>query len=310
MSSRPETLCCIVNPASGQDEPVLAVLNRAWGDAVDWRVELTHTDGDAIRLAREAVAEGVAGVAVYGGDGTVAEVATGLAGSDVPLAILPGGTGNAVAQELGVPVDLAAAAALAVDPRARRVPVDAMRSGDRLFLLRFGIGAEARAIGGASRERKDSLGWFAYLEGAIQEYRGAEPARYRFHSEGSTLELDTVSCAVANVGRIGRGGLRFSQHIEPDDGWLDLLVVRRWDAGMLGAAGLRLLGFEAEPRQFDEDPGDAALLHYRVRELRVETDEPMPVHGDGDLLGETPFGVSIETGVLQVLVPAAPGASG
>ena len=100
----------IVNPAAGRDRPMLSVFNSVFQPAqVDWDVSITKTAGDARRLARQAAAAGVEAIAVYGGDGTVMEVASALVDTQTPMIILPGGTGNSVANELGIPRDIAQA---------------------------------------------------------------------------------------------------------------------------------------------------------------------------------------------------------
>ena len=104
---------------------MLNVLNTVFREAgIDWDVFITKDAGDAERLAREAAEAGVDAVVVYGGDGTVTEAAAGLVGTEVPLAILPGGTANAIALALGIPTDLEAAAALL----ARNTATPAMSS--------------------------------------------------------------------------------------------------------------------------------------------------------------------------------------
>src|SRR5512135_2502198 len=91
----------IVNPASGKDQPILHTLNSVFHPAgIDWDIYVTKAGGDARRLAQEAVQAGADAVAVYGGDGTVAEVAAGLFDSEMPVVILPGGTTNATARSL------------------------------------------------------------------------------------------------------------------------------------------------------------------------------------------------------------------
>jgi len=96
----------IINPAAGQAEPILNVLNSVLRPAgIRWDVCVTNEDGDARQYAQLAVTAGVDAVAVYGGDGTVTEAASGLIGSTMPLAILPGGTGNTMAIELGIPAN-------------------------------------------------------------------------------------------------------------------------------------------------------------------------------------------------------------
>src|SRR5512139_4251609 len=127
----------IINPAAGHDEPILNVLNDVFHPAgVDWDISITHKFGDASRLAKEAVAMGVDLVAGYGGDGTQMEVANGLIGSGVPLAMLPGGTGNAMAHDLNIPINLRQAAELIVTSNNRRA-VDLARLEDKVYMLRL-----------------------------------------------------------------------------------------------------------------------------------------------------------------------------
>ena len=108
-----ERIHVIINPAAGQDQPILNTLNDVFNQfKVDWEVSITKKFGDATQMARAAAASGVDLVVGYGGDGTQMEVANGVLGSDTPMAILPGGTGNAMAFELNIPRDLRQAAEL------------------------------------------------------------------------------------------------------------------------------------------------------------------------------------------------------
>ena len=97
----------IINPASGQPQPILNRLNDVFHPAgVHWDISITQQGGDATRFARQAIADGADVVAVYGGDGTVMEVAQAVMGGDVPMAILPGGTANLMSVEMGIPKNL------------------------------------------------------------------------------------------------------------------------------------------------------------------------------------------------------------
>ena len=146
----------IINPAAGQNEPILNILNDVFHPAgVNWDVSLTHQSGDATRLAEDAAALGVDLVVAYGGDGTQMEVANGLLGTGVPQAILPGGTGNAMAHELKVPINTRQAAELIVSSSKRRA-VDLAKIGDQIFMLRAYCGLSADEA--ASREQKDKYG--------------------------------------------------------------------------------------------------------------------------------------------------------
>ncbi|MEZ6003341.1 MAG: diacylglycerol kinase family lipid kinase [Planctomycetota bacterium] len=292
----------IINPASGQPEPVLAGLNRAWGGgAVAWNVSITQDAGDGYRLARQAVEDGADAIAVYGGDGTVSEVAHALCGGRTPLAILPGGTGNAAAQELDIPLDLEAAARLAVDPNTRWGAVDLLKVRDRVSLLRIGIGFDAQTMNSATREWKDKLGWFAYPFAAIRELGNAEPGQVELVMDGEPYETPAFAVVLANVGRMGRAGARFPGDVNPSDGLMDVYVVRSMDLASLVTVAKRLL---AGKETGDAGPTDP-LLHFQCKDIEVRTlGAPMPLHIDGDPCGETPICVETLAGALPVLLPA------
>ena len=170
----------IINPAAGHDEPILNTLNDVFHSAgVDWDVRITHKAGDATRFAKEAAAMGVDLVAGYGGDGTQMEVANGLLGSGVPQAILPGGTGNAMARDLNIPIDLRQAAELIVSSPKRRA-VDLARIGDRVFMLRAYTGVSTQDA--ASREEKDKLGQLAYIQASMKIITHMNPSTLSRHS--------------------------------------------------------------------------------------------------------------------------------
>ncbi len=291
----------ILNPASGSDEPVLATLSDVLGPSgVDWEARVTTGPDDARTFAEEARKQGADLVLAYGGDGTVSDVATALAGGESPMAILPGGTGNAVAQELGIPGDLRAALDLALDPDAVVQPIDCVRVRDRCCLLRVGIGADARMIEGANREAKDRLGWFAYLVSALAQVRDPKPSTYRLDLDGSELELEALSIVLANIGRMGRAGMRFAEDVDPCDGLMDVFVIRDASPASVATVGASLLGLTVPTEESDE-PGPYS--RWRARRVQVEARPAQEVHVDGDLLGETPLDVRVEPAVLRILVP-------
>jgi diacylglycerol kinase (ATP) len=141
LGKTPQRVFVVINPAAGQDQPILKSLNKIFQEnGVDWDIAITKDRGDGQRLAREAVRAGVDLVVVNGGDGTVMECASGLIGSNVPMVILPGGTANVMARELGLPFDLIEALTLAVNPEAVIRSVDMGQVGEHYFLLRAGMG--------------------------------------------------------------------------------------------------------------------------------------------------------------------------
>ncbi len=286
----------ILNPAAGQDEAVLPTLNRVFREAdIEWDVSLTHERGDARRLAREAVQAGAELVAAYGGDGTVMETASGLVGSDVPLGILPGGTANVMAIELGVPRELEAAARLLLAPDVERRALDVGRVGEEHFLLRLGTGFEAVVIEGAERELKDRMGTLAYILSAIKALREPPQTTYRLLLDDESVQIEGMSCLVANSGNLGLPGLALHPKIDVSDGLLDVVVIRQVDFDTLISLAASVAGVENVPE---------SLPHWQVRRVRIESDPVQDVQADGEMIGETPIEVEVVPQALQVVVPA------
>ena len=257
----------IINPAAGQDEPILNVLNHVFHPAgVDWDNSLTHKSGDATRLAAEAAAAGVDLVAAYGGDGTQMEVANGLLGTGVPQAILPGGTGNAMAHDLGISLNLGEAAELIVTSPKRQA-VDLARIGDTVFMLRAYAGVSADEA--ASREEKDKYGQLAYIQAGLKFLKEVKTAHYKATVDGEIIEVEAVICYILNAGSIGVQPLRaVSKYI------------------------------------FHHEGSDAGVYHWRGKEITFEADPVQDVWIDGELGGKTPFTVNTLPQALEIVVPA------
>ncbi len=282
----------IINPASGQDRPVLAILNSVFQPAgVDWDVLITKKAGDARRLARESAEAGVDAVAVYGGDGTVMEVVSGLVGTKTPLAIFPGGTGNVASFELGIPGDLAEACALVCSNENQIRQVDLGQVDDNYFMLSAGVGFATSMIKGADRDAKDRLGILAYVAAGLQALREPLAARYQLTLDGKEIETEGITCLIANSGAIGQLGLKFVQAIDISDGLLDVIVIQQGDLGSLlsVAASVITRADSAEP-----------LRHWQAREIKLVTE---PVQIDGEVLGRTPLNVKIAPGAARIIVP-------
>jgi diacylglycerol kinase (ATP) len=284
----------VINPAAGQDRPVLAILNRAFRAAeVDWDIGITKIDGDAAKLAQAAVESGYDVVAALGGDGTVMEVAGSLAGSETPLAILPGGTANVMSVELGLPNDLTFATSLITGEHQIRA-IDVGRLGERKFLLRIGIGLEAVMVGRAERDLKDRVGVLAYGVSAVQALREPMVSNYQIAIDGKLVEAAGVSCVVANVGSLGQGQFTLSPDIAVDDGLLDVVVLERADfVSLISVASSVLRGL----------PVEQGLLHWQAREITVIAEPPQPIQVDGEIIEPGPITARIDPSALKVIVP-------
>lgn len=306
-----ETIHVIVNPAAGKDEAVLAVLNRVFRHfGVAWTLSVTHQKHDAQRQAEEALAREVDVIAAYGGDGTVAAVASVLCGTQTPLAILPGGTANVFAQELSLPRSLEKAVRLAAGENAmlRRVDVG-MVNGHR-FLLRVGIGLEAQMIATADRDLKARLGIFAYLWAAAHNARSLQPKQYQLTIDGKDVAVEAITCGISNSGHVGIG-FNISPRIKIDDGRLDVFAIR---PAALPDIAQRLTHMVTEANSaasVTEAVRNVELLrllsidsvfHRQAKEIIVRAEQRQPVQYDGELIEEQELLCRVRPNSLKVLV--------
>lgn len=282
----------IINPASGKDEPIINILNDVFHTyGVEWDVSLTHKFGDATELATAAAASGKYDLVTgYGGDGTQMEIANGMRGSAVPMAILPGGTGNAMAFELEIPRDLRQAAELICTSQKLQT-VDLAKAGDTFFMLRLYSGVEEGQK--TSREQKDKYGILAYPLSVLEMGRELNHAHYTLTIDGETIEEDGVACFVVNAGSIGGVNLSFDQNIDVGDGLLDIFMVNTSISSLRSAAG-----------RFMKISSNQAGLHvWRGKEIVMTADPPQTIWVDGELLGPTPLTITSVPGALKIIVP-------
>ena len=285
----------IINPASGQPQPILHTLNSVFHPAgIDWEITLTKKSGDAQRAAHEAAEAGADIVAAYGGDGTMMEVSQGLMGSDVPLAILPGGTANLVSVELNIPKDLQQAAELIVNENTEIKKVDMGKIGDDYFLLRVGLGIAAEKVKKADREMKDKYGLAAYSIAALQAMSDAKQAHYKFTLDGKVVEADGVTCLVDNAGNLGMPGFKAANNITMWDGLLDLILVADLGIRSLAATAQSVLGKETPPDK---------IQHWQAKKITIETEKPMIVNVDGEMKGTTPLTIEVVPSAVSVITP-------
>jgi len=286
----------IINPAAGKDQPILKVLNAAFRPAgIDWDVVITKEAGDGRRLAEEAVKAGADAVVVHGGDGTVMEVASGLVGSDTPLAIIPGGTANVLSRELNIPVDLVEACSLIINPDALVRKIDVGKLDDHFFVLRAGMGFEADMVEGADRDLKDRMWLLAYTFSAMQALAEPTIARYRITLDGKLVETEGLTCMIANSGNVGTPGITLHPAINISDGLLDVIVVTKADLPSLVALVASVVGKSESPN---------TLQHWQARQVTVESDPPQNVQLDGEMVGSTPVSASLIPHAIRVIVPA------
>ena len=253
-------------------------------------VFVTEGVGHARALAKAAVGRGARLVMAWGGDGTINEVASALAFDEVPLGIIPAGSGNGLARELGVNPrpERAIADALAAEPR----PMDLGEIDGRIFANIAGVGFDAHVASRfASANRRGFLGYAGITARALTRY---VPITYRITSENQTVEARAVLVTVANSAQFGNGAL-IAPGAKVDDGVLDLVVLEERS---------RFATICQMPRLFNGTVGRIRGCSIRqIRRVTIEADQPLTFHVDGEPVeGGKRLAVRVHPGALRVAV--------
>ncbi len=293
-----QTAVIITNPTSGsfshhhptEHEHTLTFL-REHG----WQVELWPTSGpgDAQKLARQAVEQKTSMVIAAGGDGTINEVIQSLVGSETALGILPTGTVNVWAREMGIPLDIAHAREVLVHGQTRRI--DLGKVNERYFLLMVGIGFDAEITQAVEHKPLKRLGVLGYALAALWYGPG-------YMGLSATLKLDedppirtrALQIVAGNTQLYG-GAFKFTWQARCDDGLLDLCVV--YQRGLWGR--FVVLGdfiFKRERRRL-------WVRYNTFKKVVIETHTPVATQIDGDPAGQTPVTLSVVPDSLKVVLP-------
>ena len=256
-------------------------------------VRTTVAPGDAEAIARRAVAQGFQTVVAAGGDGTVNEVVNGIAGSDVHFGILPVGTMNVFATELGIPGDLVGAWKVIENQSVRTL--DLPRANGSFFVQLAGVGLDAEVVRGTTRDSKKALGPMSYLL-TLALVAARRPPVVRVEPAGGTPREG--SFVLVGNGRYYGGPFVLFKKARLDDGLLDILVFQNqshWDL---------IRYFQAIV--FGNHPELPDVEYFQASAVRLTSSGPVPVELDGELKGELPCEFGFSTAKLNVLAPPKP----
>jgi diacylglycerol kinase (ATP) len=286
----------LYNPTKVSDPPGLTTrvdkfFAQAGWDAPLW-LETTREDpGDG--MCRQAVDEGCDVVFVCGGDGTVMAAATGLAGSGVPLAILPAGTGNLLARNLDLPLDdEKASLRIGTEGRARAIDVGAFE--DRKFVVMAGLGFDAAMMRDAPEGLKKYVGWPAYVVSAARHLRGRGIRVAITVDDERTVHRRVRTVVVGNVGKL-QGGIPLLPDAKPDDGVLDVVVVApRHLVDWARVAGRVVRRADVPDRRMERLRGEHVV---------IEASRAQPRQLDGDVISDDKtMDIRVEKAALLVMV--------
>jgi diacylglycerol kinase (ATP) len=251
----------------------------------------------APKQAERALDEGAELVFVWGGDGMIQRCVDTMAGSEVPLAVVPAGTANLLASNLGIPIDLAEAVDIGFTGARRRL--DLGRVNGEHFAVMAGAGFDALMIREADRGLKDKVGRLAYVWTGVKAVR-ASITEMEITIDGDSWFSGAASCVlVGNVGTI-TGGIHAFDDARPDDGWLEVGVVTAKGA----IEWARTLGRMTAGRS-DRSP---FVRITRARKVDVELERPLPYELDGgDRKPATRLKARVEPGAITICVPEPQG---
>jgi YegS/Rv2252/BmrU family lipid kinase len=284
------------NPTRATDLPALKrrvepVMARAGWEPPLWLE--TSVEDPGAGMARQAVDEGCDVVFVAGGDGTVMAVATALAGTGVPLAILPTGTGNLLARNLDLPfTDEEACLRIGLTGRTRPIDVGAVEG--RKFVVMAGLGFDAAMMRDAPEGLKKRVGWPAYVVSATKHLRGRGIRVTLTLDDGEPLHRRVRTVVVGNVGRL-QGNFPLLPDAVPDDGVLDVVVIATRNILDWARVGTRVMRRADVP--------DRRIERFTAKHVLIEASHSQPRQLDGDVIEDgRRLDIQVEAGALLVKV--------
>ena len=289
----------VYNPIKVTDLPALTKRVETFMSEHGWDTPLwleTTVEDPGVGMCQRAVKEECDVVVIAGGDGTVMAAATAMAGCDVPLAILPTGTGNLLARNLELPInDEEACLEIAISGRVR--PIDAASvDDDRKFVVMAGLGFDAAIMRDAPEGLKKAVGWPAYVVSAAKHLRGRGIRVTITIDDGQPLHRRVRTVVVGNVGKL-QGNIPLLPDAKPDDGVLDVVVIATRNVIDWARVTGRVIRRAHVP--------DRRMERFTAKHVLVEASHREPRQLDGDVIEDSRnMDIRIEPGALRVMVAA------
>ncbi|MGB8541302.1 MAG: diacylglycerol kinase family protein [Candidatus Acidiferrales bacterium] len=297
-----ETLV-IVNPTAGggralRAEASIAKLLQLRGHPADF--VHSKSSADSRDQAEQGAREGYRYVVALGGDGAFHHLVEAVRGTETVAGFFPAGNGNDIAADLGIPADPLDAAEAFLKSAPRAIDLIRARFGDgRMahYIGAGGMGLDAEAAHLANTKFRRSPGVMRYLAGAFWEFFQGGSIGLQAEIDGVAWDGQVLFVAVANSTRYG-SGIRIAPEAKMDDGWIDVALVQEIGLARLVDA-IPIVLTSGDLRGFPE------LRRYRCRRIVLQTEHSVKVHGDGELLGETPVELTVLPQAVRVMTPKA-----
>ncbi len=293
-----QTALLVINPVSGVSQPdiIRGRFERLFHEA-GWQTRVYQTTGTEKlpEVVREQLTGEITMVVAAGGDGTISEVGTGLTYTGIPLGILPTGTWNALAHNLGIPIFFEDAMHLLLKPH-RQMKIDSLEVNGRHYLLNVGIGLSAAVIQATLRHQKRRFGFLAYFWNFLVQASGLRQQNFRLGIDGSETKVRATELMVINSSIIGLGELPTVLEIQPDDGKVEIIALRAPTF-----FGLALIAVNILVGRRRETPGFVSFTSKQS--ISIRTRRRVVVQADGEIIGHTPVDITLHHASVDVIVP-------
>jgi len=295
---RPRFLFFVVNPRAGVGRGRLVRSRveetvRQLGDEAEMRV--LHHGEDIGAAVEQGIYQGATDIIAVGGDGTVGGVAGALAGTDLAMGVVPAGTANMLARELGLPLSTGAALRVILGHHAHR-RIDVMEMGGRRFVYQIVIGPSSEALSRLTSSEKRLMGRMSYALFGLRMFGDFRPLEVKGTVDGKEFRGRVSQVTIANAGILGVQPFRLGQDIRIDDGRVEVILLRGRSRVSYIAAGLDLLT--------GNYLSSSTLRYLHARDsIHLEAVPETVIRADGDSFGRTPLDVKVLPNAVKIIVP-------
>lgn len=285
----------VINPAAGRTEPILTLINNILCDTeILWDVTITQKTTSIHDQVNEIIQKAPDIVAVYGGDGTVTEVAHSILGANIPLAIIPGGTANIFAKELFIPENTENALQLLLHDHQIKA-IDSARINDQPFILRLNSGILADMVKEADNNLKGAIGQAAYGLTALSKMNQSDEESYHLIIDGKDVVEKGAALIIANSGNAGIPGISILPTIDITDGYLDVVIFKSTNIQTLITWATNTLRGEIPHEIVSHWRGKEIILTKPLKQRVVCDDHELPQSSE--------YTITVQPKTLNVLVP-------
>jgi diacylglycerol kinase (ATP) len=290
----------ILNPVAGtrDGQKVRIVFEKACS-RFHWQPKIHETkkDDDYSRLVNLAIEDGCDVIMVSGGDGTVSAVASALVGNDLPLAIVPTGSGNILARQLNLPLQLEKTFSYLGD-HPESMFLDAMYIGGRYYVLNVSVGFSSAVIQNTTREDKRRLGIFAYFWTGLRVMVGFQPYKFEIYLDEDRFSIRASEIFISDRALLEESALSKLLQIDPGKGQLVVFAIK--------ARSIIDYFLLISDVMFGKVRRSHRMNTFQAgRRIEIRTRRQLAAQADGEVIGKTPVVIEVLPHAVKVLVPNA-----